>query len=240
MKLRKPVVNYLKLRPRNILSPEYRHVLLLLYWVAYMIFWFLIEHLTPDSRYMLIHSPLDDMIPYWEWSIFAYAGWYVSLVWVTLYTLAYDIDAFKRFMYYLCVTTVISMSIFVLFPFEFTRADLDSLGRSNILIDLTQLIYTVDMNRNVCPSMHCTGAFAVLFAMHSTATFRTKGWTAFFTIFALMVCASTMLIKQHSILDFFAALPVIAVAYYLVYFRDRKAIAAKIQAQREARAAQAA
>lgn len=236
MKLRKPVVNYLKLRPRNITSPEYRHVFLLLYWVVYMIAWFLIEQLTPASRLTLIHSPLDDMIPFWEWSFLAYAGWYLSLVWVTLYTLAYDLDAFKRFMHYLILTTAIAMVVFVVWPCEFTRADLDSLGRDNIMLDLTRLIYTVDMNRNVCPSLHCTGAFAVLFAARSTASFRTPGWTVFFTVFALLVCASTVLIKQHSILDFFAALPLISIGYYVVYFRHRKEIDEKCRKDLASRA----
>ena len=37
MKLRPPVIDYRKLRLSNILSPEFRHVLLLLYWLAYLL-----------------------------------------------------------------------------------------------------------------------------------------------------------------------------------------------------------
>ena len=37
MKLRPPVVDYRKLRPSNLNSPQYRHVWLLLYWIGYLI-----------------------------------------------------------------------------------------------------------------------------------------------------------------------------------------------------------
>ena len=35
----------------------------------------------------------------------------------------------------------------------------------------------------------------------------------------LLICASTVLVKQHSILDVFVAIPVSAVLYFIVYHR---------------------
>ncbi len=228
MKLRPPVIDYRKLRPGNILSPEFRHVLLLLYWPAYLLSFILLERLCPAPVYNTVWCKLDDMIPFCEWFIFAYMSWHVSLLWMSLYTLAYDIDAFKRFMWYLIVTTIMAEIVYVVWPNQqLLRPDLAALGRENLLTMAAGLIYTVDTNTNVCPSLHCIGGFAILFAAMSIPRFRTAGWRIFFWIFALLICASTVFMKQHSIVDFFAAIPVILIGYYIFYFRDRKVIAAK-------------
>ena len=218
MKLRPPVVDYRKLRFSNITSPEFRHLFLLLYWVAYLLSFIFIERLTPAAFHHPVWCRLDDFIPFCEWFIFAYMSWHVSLVWTSLYTLAYDISAFKRFMWNLIITTVIAVATYIIWPNEQQlRPELASLGRSNILTWATGIIYSVDTNTNVCPSLHCIGGFAVLFAALDMPQFRKKAWPLFFTVFALLICASTVFMKQHSIVDFFAAIPVIIIGWVCVY-----------------------
>jgi len=218
MKLRPPVIDYRKLRPSNILAPEFRHVLLLLYWPAYLLSFILIERLCPAPVYHTVWCRLDDLIPFCEWFIFPYMSWHVSLLWMSLYTLAYDIGAFKRFMWNLILTTVIAVATYVIWPNQqLLRPDLTTLGRENILTWAAGIIYTVDTNTNVCPSLHCIGGFAILFAAMDLPRFRTTGWTAFFIVFALMICASTVFMKQHSIVDFFAAIPVIIIGWLAIY-----------------------
>ena len=218
MKLRPPVVDYRKLRPGNLLSPTYRHLLFLLYWLGYLFSFILIERLCPAPAYNTVWCPLDDAIPFCEWFIIPYCAWHVSLLWMSLYTLAYDIPAFRHFMWYLVLTTIIAVATYVVWPSQqLLRPDLTTLGRDNLLTRAVGLIYTVDTNTNVCPSLHCIGAFAILFAAMDIPRFRTWGWAAFFTVFALMICASTVFMKQHSIVDFFAALPVILIGWLAVY-----------------------
>ena len=47
--MKKPVVDYTKLRLSNITSKEYRHLLLLLGWVAYFIMYLVTENFIPVS-----------------------------------------------------------------------------------------------------------------------------------------------------------------------------------------------
>lgn len=217
MKLRPPVIDYRKLRPGNLLSPEYRHVLLLLYWPAYLLSFILIERLCPAPAYHTVWCRLDDLIPFCEWFIFPYMSWHVSLLWMSLYTLAYDIGAFRRFMWNLILTTAIAVATYVVWPNQqLLRPEV--FPRDNLLTKAVGLIYTVDTNTNVCPSLHCIGGFAIFFAAMDLPNFRKKAkWVAFFLLFALMICASTVFMKQHSIVDFFAALPVILIGYLAVY-----------------------
>ena len=210
MKLPTPVVDYRKLRLNNITSPEFRHVLLLIYWPLYLLTFIVLEA-RPVS--ITIYSPLDDLIPFCEWFVIPYLGWMVSLLFLSLYTLAYDIPAFKRFMQNLILTTIIAETCYLFWPNQqLLRPELSELGRANPLTWVVNIIYT-----NVCPSLHCIGAFAVFLCSQSTKKFRTPCWTVFFAVFALMICASTVFIKQHSILDFFAAIPVVLVGWLAVY-----------------------
>lgn len=218
MKLRPFVVDYRRLRLNNLTSPAFRHLLWLLYWPLYLLAFLLIERLCPAAEYHTVHCALDDLIPFCEWFIFPYMAWHVSLVWASLYTLAYAPGAFCRFMQYLVLTTGATIIIYILWPTQqLMRPDLANLGRENLLTRAAGLIYTVDTNTNVCPSLHCIGAFAVMFAALDVPRFRTRGWTVFFTIFALMICASTVFMKQHSALDFFFAIPLIVIGWLIVY-----------------------
>lgn len=239
MKLRPPVVDYRKLRPSNLTSPQYRHVWLLLYWIGYLVSFIFIERLTPAAYHHPVHMWLDDVIPFCEWFLFPYLAWHVSLLWISLYTLAYDVEEFRYFMYNLILTTVIVIAIYIFWPNEqHLRPDLTALGRSNILTWGVGIIYTMDTNTNVCPSLHCIGGFAVAFCVVSCPRFNKPGWKVFFYALALLICASTVFMKQHSIVDFFAAIPLILLGYFLFYFPRRKAIAMKAKA--ESAAAQAA
>ena len=241
MKLRPPVVDYRRLRPSNITSPEFRHVLLLLYWIAYLVSFIFIERVTPAAYHHPVHMWLDDLIPFCEWFLIPYMSWHVSLLWLSLYTLAYDIEEFRYFMYNLILTTAIAVLVYIIWPNEQQlRPDLETLGRSNFFTWGTSIIYTMDTCTNVCPSLHCIGGFAVAFGAVSCPRFNKPGWKVFFLIFALMICASTVFMKQHSIVDFFAAIPLILLGYFLFYFPRRKAIAMKAKQEAEKAAPMAA
>ena len=72
MKIKKPVVNYLKLRPSNVNTPEYKHVWLLLGWVWYLTMFVLTERFISPERCHVVHSFMDDVIPFHEGFIIFY------------------------------------------------------------------------------------------------------------------------------------------------------------------------
>lgn len=77
--------------------------------------------------------------------------------------------------------------------------------------------YAFDTNTNVCPSIHVIGAVACLAAGWHSRRFGTPLWRAVFTVITVLICLSTVFLKQHSALDVFAALPLCAGAWWLVY-----------------------
>ena len=104
--MKKPIVDYREFRLSRLNEPQFSHLKLLLGWVGYFVLYFLTENLIPAENCTPVHMWLDDVIPFCEWFIFPYMSWHVSLLWMSLYTLAYDLPAFKRFMYNLILTTM--------------------------------------------------------------------------------------------------------------------------------------
>lgn len=221
MKCSTPAADYRNFRINKINTPEYRHLWLLLIWPAYILRYFLVEQLNPASVYTVIHSPLDDYIPFHEGFVIFYVLWYISIFGMHLYTMLYDLDAFKRYSKFLIISLTMSTVIFLLFPScqELRPAQF---SRDNPLTKIVGLLYAVDTNTNVFPSEHAIGALAVLAAAINTKSLRSPGKIAAFTILAVLISLSTVFLKQHSILDVLAALPICAVAYWLCYGRREK------------------
>ena len=93
------MVDYRKLRPSNINTPEFKHLFLLLYWPVYgATFWLLERGLS--LNYHPVEAAFDAKIPFCEFFVFPYYFWFVFLVGIHLYTLLFDVPAFKKLMYF--------------------------------------------------------------------------------------------------------------------------------------------
>lgn len=210
--------DYRNFRFSKINTPEYRHLWLLLIWPAYILRHFLVEQLNPAEVHTVIHSPLDDIIPFYEGFVIFYVLWCFAIAGMHLYTMLFDLDAFRRCSKFLIISITISTAIFLLFPScqEFRPT---AFPRGNLLTRIVGLLYAVDTNTNVFPSEHAIGAFAVLAAAINTKSLRSPVKTAAFALLTVLISLSAVFLKQHSILDVLAALPICAVAYGVCYVR---------------------
>lgn len=216
--MKKPVVDYRKFRLSKINDPQFSHLKLLLGWVGYFILYFLTENLIPVEKCMPVHMWLDDVIPFCEWFLLPYVFWYVLIVISLGYFLLYNVDSFKRLQSYIIVTQVVAMVIYILFP---TRQDLRPavFERENILTSCVAFLYSFDTNTGVCPSLHVAYSLGIasVWLKQKDASWL---WKSFVTVCVILICLSTMFIKQHSAVDFFAALPVCLLAEGIVYGKD--------------------
>jgi len=137
--------------------------------------------------------------------------------------LFYDIDAFKRMMKYIIITYSAAIIIYLIFPTcqELRPAEFE---RDNILIRVITGFYQFDTNTNVCPSIHVLGSIAVMEAALWSKQINSKGIKAAFVIMAVLICLSTVFMKQHSIIDLFAALPICYIAHFLCYRKPKQTI----------------
>ena len=213
--MKKPVVDYRSFRLRKINEPQFSHLKLLLGWVIYFTLYFLTENLIPSEKCYPVHMWLDDVIPFCEYFLIPYVFWYLLILFSLWYFLLYNVDSFKRLQTYIIVTQLTAMAIYILFP---SRQDLrpTEFPRDNFLTQCVQVLYALDTNTGVCPSLHVAYSLGL-----ASVWTKEKGaniwWKSFVVVAVILICLSTMFIKQHSAVDFFAALPVCLLAEFIVY-----------------------
>lgn len=219
--MRAPVVDYRKFRLSRLNDPEFSHLKLLAGWIFYFAAYFITEALIPAERCFPVHSVLDDYIPFCEGFIIPYVLWYVLVAGSLLWFALYNTQSFRKLQTYIIITQAVAMLIYVLFP---NRQDLrpEVLPRDNFLTDIVRFLYTFDTNTNVCPSLHVAYSLGI-----ASVWVREKGVHPGFKVlivaFVVSVCLSVAFVKQHSVVDIFAAIPVCLLAEWWVFFRKRKA-----------------
>lgn len=182
---------------------------------GYLLAFFLLEtFISGDGSYWSSYIFLDDYIPFLEGFVIFYCLWYPFMIVPGLYLFFKDIPEFKKYIWYLICAFAICFAVYILVP---NGQDLRPavFERNNIFTDIVGLIYSADTNTNVFPSMHVAGALGA-----AGAFFRTDGlkkYRAVSVITAVLICASTVFIKQHSLLDVFGGIAVWLISHIAVY-----------------------
>ena len=216
--MKKKPVDYSGFSLRRLNEPRFSHMKLLLTWVFYFSMYFITENLIPAERCHPIHCALDDLIPFNEFFVIFYVGWYLLVFGTLAYTLFFDVENFKRVQTYIIITQVIAMACYVLYP---SRQDLrpEVFERNNILTALMAFIYSFDTSTGVCPSLHVGYSLGILSTALKDPDLK-KGWKAALGFVVFMICLAVCFVKQHSVLDVLWALPMCLVAEILVFGRD--------------------
>ncbi len=204
---------------KNITSPKYRHLFLLLFWPVYLTLFVLTEkYVTPIYN---VYSPLDDLIPFCEFFVIPYVLWYALLAFVSLYTLFFDVPSFKKFYIFLSVTCVITFALYIIFPNEQNLRP-DTFARDNILVDVMKNLYAIDTNTNVCPSIHVIFSLGMMLALWNSKHFSSAVWRTVSVIVAVSICLATVFLKQHSVLDIFAGVALSAAVFPFAFLNIRR------------------
>ena len=151
--MKQPVVDYKSFRLRRVNEPQYAHIKLLLGWVGYFALYFLTENLIPAEACHVVHSRLDDLIPFNEYFVIFYISWFALIVFSLLAFFLYDIQSFKDLSKFIIVTQVVAIAVYILWP---NRQDLrpDSFEHRNLCTMILGFLYTFDTPTGVCPSLH--------------------------------------------------------------------------------------
>lgn len=202
--MKKPVIDYRNFRLSKINDPQFSHLKLLSGWLVYFLLFLLTENLIPAEDCTPMHCFLDDVIPFCEAFVIPYVGWYLLIIASLGYFLLYDIDSFKNLQKFIILTQLIAMAIYILFP---SRQDLRpaEFPRDNVLTSLVGLLYSVDTNTGVCPSLHVAYSIGIASTWLKEKT-ASVAFKVFIVFCAVIISLSTAFIKQHSVVDIFAAM----------------------------------
>ena len=213
--MRKPAVDYRAFRPSRIGEPQYAHIQLLAGWIVYLALYFLTENLIPAERCHVIHCALDDAIPFNEGFLIPYCYWFALLIGSLLWFFIYDIRSFKRLQIYIMITQAVAMVAYILYPSVQNMRPV-AFERDNLLTRLMAFIYAFDTPTGICPSLHVAYSMGIA-SVWGRAKDASPGWKGFVIFSAVLISISTAFVKQHSVVDILAAVPVGLLAEFLVF-----------------------
>lgn len=200
---------------------KYRHAWVLLYIFIYMP-WFLYLERREDIHYYLIHSPLDDYIPFVEYFIVPYLLWFVFIFVTVLYFFFTNRTDFYRMCAFMCTGMTIFLIICTIFPNGLNLRP-DTFARDNIFTDLVRILYKTDTATNVLPSIHVFNSIGAVIAVSHSRSLRKHRLIRYSAYgLAFLIILSTVFLKQHSVTDVIAAIVMAGIIYPFIYVTEHK------------------
>ncbi|MCI8783682.1 MAG: phosphatase PAP2 family protein [Dorea sp.] len=207
-------------RTKNFIK-KYRHAWVLLYGFIYMP-WFIYLEKRTDVHYFLIHSPLDDYIPFVEYFIVPYLLWFAFVAVAAGYFFFTDKTGFYRLSAFLIVGMTFFLFLCTVFPNGLNLRPA-TFARDNIFVELVKHVYATDTPTNVLPSIHVFNSLGVCIAIwHSEALKKHRKIQYGAYLLAVLIILSTVFLKQHSVTDVIAAFALACVIYPFVYATQEK------------------
>lgn len=200
---------------------KYSHAWVFLYALIYLPWFFYLEkHVTHD--YYLIHSPLDDYIPFIEYFIIPYLLWFAFIAVTACYFFLTDKKGFYKLASFLITGMTIFLIICTIFPNGLNLRP-EVFPRNNVFTDMVKQLYQADTPTNVLPSIHVFNSLGMCFAIAHSDALKKRKWVQYASyILAALIILSTMFLKQHSVTDVFAAMVMAGVIYPFVYIPAEK------------------
>lgn len=208
---------------RSLRSRLKPHLWFQVYWVVYLIWFFWLDLTITDPKY-IIHSPIDDFIPFNEWFVFPYCSWFLLLAVVTALLWWNDTESYDKLCLMMFSGMTFCLILYMVLPNGLDiRPTAEAVGRDNIAMQIMQLLWKADASVNVCPSIHCqsSGCMALAFSQSRLAKGR-PGLKVLAWVWVALICASTVFTKQHSILDVVCGLALVAVWVPVLYAKKTK------------------
>ena len=167
-------------------------------WIPGYLICFALLEAVPLRRYWATQLPVDQYIPYCSWFFVPYSMWYFLMILVGIRVFYTDRAAFRRYMRFMSVTTWISVVFWIVCP---NGQDLRPATPGGLFGPAIAALYSVDTSTNVFPSLHVVGSIGAALAAWDALWNRDRLYCLSVYALAFMICLSTVMIKQHSLLD---------------------------------------
>lgn len=196
-----------------------KHLLILLYFFIYLA-WFSYVEQTVTTHFHVIHTPLDDLIPFCEYFVIPYLMWFAYVAWGIAYFALHN----KSEYYKLCAFLFSGMTVFLIIstvypnghylrPIYFTH--------HNVFTMLCGFLYQTDTATNLFPSIHVFNSLGIHLAVINSREFKNHRIVKILSgVLAGSIILSTMFIKQHSTFDVLTAFLFAFVMYRIIYVHN--------------------
>jgi membrane-associated phospholipid phosphatase len=211
MKERKNILDYIVSYIKN-----NKQILWVLYVPAYFAFFTYLEN-RDNVTFHLIHSKIDDKIPFIKEFIIPYYLWFAYIAIAVVLFYIYDIENFKKLAVYLATGMTMFLVVSYVYP-NVLNLRPGVISGNGIIDKMVKGIYNNDTPTNVFPSIHVYNSIVVYVAIFKS-DFRNKykALNVLCFVLSVLIIMSTVFLKQHSIVDVVGAFLMAAVFYIPVY-----------------------
>lgn len=198
---------------------KYNHLLILLYYFMIGFFYNTVNKVVVPKYY--VHSVLDDFIPFVKIFIIPYLFWYFYIGIAMVYFGLTSKEEFLKLSLFMFSGMTICFFIYIIFPNGQKLRPI--ISDQDVFSKMILHLYNTDRPTNVAPSIHVLNSIAVHIAVIRSKRLESKKWIHYFSLVSVvLISLSTVLIKQHSVIDGFYALILSYILYKVIYQSEKK------------------
>ena len=211
---------------------KYKHAWVLLYFFLYLP-WFLILESKVVTDYTLVTIDIDKWIPFNELFVIPYLLWFAYIAATIAFFFFTSKTDFYRCCGFLFIGMTICLIIYTIWP-NGQNLRPTSFARDNILVDIAKTLYSADTSTNVCPSIHAFNSIGAHIAISKSERLRSHRWVIRSSfVLMILICLSTMFLKQHSAFDVICSVMLSGFMYVMVYKVDYNKLVVMIKEKKK-------
>lgn len=163
-----------------------------------------------------ISSKIDYMIPFIPIFVIPYFSWFIFIAATGIIFLLKSRDDLRKTFLSINICMVIGILIYIIFPnYQSLRP---TTYASDFFSQWVKLLQNGDSPSSVCPSLHVAVSICLYTGVINSVCFKNKPKIKFFTlVLTILICISTMFIKQHSVVDVAYGILLGVFSYIFVY-----------------------
>ncbi|QYR19547.1 phosphatase PAP2 family protein [Paenibacillus sp. sptzw28] len=177
----------------------------------------------PGSEVYNLMTDLDHSIPTVKAFVLPYSIWIFYIYVCLIYFFTKNPRVYIRCLLTYTICALACYAIYLVFQTTVPRPALEG---SDPITSLLSYVYYRDQPYNCFPSIHCFSSYMVMKALHSSSFRNRINQTVIYGMSALVI-VSTLMIKQHAIMDVIAGVLLADVVYRMLAVVERKRSASK-------------
>lgn len=157
---------------------------------------------NPNRGVNSLMTDLDQTLPFIKVFILPYISWYLFVFLALIYFGLKDWRTYKRTLIAMNIGMLVSYSIYYVYQTTVPRPELVGM---DWLTQVIQFVYRNDQPYNCFPSIHCLTSY-LMFRGIQASPIRNRLNTLIIGGMAFTIIISTLLVKQHTVLDVLGAI----------------------------------
>lgn len=183
---------------------------------TYMISYWIPKFIVDINEVHYVYTSIDALIPLFSPAVIIYISSFIQWIIAIFILLKQDTLFGYKVSLAIILGSIIGFIVFLAFPTGVLRTNFEI---NNVFDWILSQIYFVDNPINACPSFHCFCSTITIIILKYSKNIDNK-YRIINTIFSILVYASTLLTKQHYLID----VPTGILTAYLSYLISDKLI----------------